>query len=50
MEFPMKFGSPEQAAQIETRRMRSFEQSASQLQLEGFKVESVLAMMNNCAD
>ena len=31
-------------------RMDSFRQASATLQLQGFKVETVLGMMNNCAD
>ena len=31
-------------------KVEIFKQNSQRLQLEGFKVESILRMMNNCAD
>jgi hypothetical protein len=48
--FPLAVGSQEATDQFAISKVKNYQQNAGQVQLEGFKVETILQMMNNCAD
>jgi hypothetical protein len=47
---PAPLAAQSQSASTEFARYQTFQQTAGQLQKEGFKIEAVLQMMNYCAD
>ena len=47
---PTPLQAQTQSASTELARLVTFQQTAGQLQREGFKIEAVLQMMNFCAD
>ena len=48
--FQPGFGSQLEVDALKISKEKQFKMSAAHLQMEGFKVESILKLMNQCAD